>query len=208
MGYLNIYGRSKKKITPYTSSIFIISVSITILSPPYTGTITAVASPPSPTSDRHHRAATIAVVSPSPFPYSPLIQNIKLISIFTVMEVLMSLQGSQMETDNSTTSYMIQKPEITDSSQIYCVDVQTMKGIIYSCNIMCCYADKLKEGFFPWIDQVMEVLMSLQGSQMETDNSTTSYMIQSAQLKLDVIITSVDSDNENDESDDERLVLA
>jgi hypothetical protein len=24
-----------------------------------------------------------------------------------------------------------------------------------ACNMLCCYADELKEGFFPWIDQVM-----------------------------------------------------
>lgn len=23
-----------------------------------------------------------------------------------------------------------------------------------ACNMLCCYADELKEGFFPWIDQV------------------------------------------------------
>ncbi|PPR99753.1 hypothetical protein GOBAR_AA20923 [Gossypium barbadense] len=77
--------------------------------------------------------------------------------------------------------------------------------------------------------RVMEVLMSLQGSQMETDDPTTSYMLQawarlckclgqdflpymtvvippllqSAQLKPDVTITSADSDNDIEDSDDE-----
>ncbi|KAI7729184.1 hypothetical protein M8C21_025858, partial [Ambrosia artemisiifolia] len=86
-----------------------------------------------------------------------------------------------------------------------------------------------KEKFRNDAKQVMEVLMSLQGSQMETDDPTTSYMLQawarlckclgqdflpymsvvmppllqSAQLKPDVIITSANSDNEI-ESDDER----
>lgn len=23
-----------------------------------------------------------------------------------------------------------------------------------ACNMLCCYADELKEGFYPWIDQV------------------------------------------------------
>ncbi|KAK6145070.1 hypothetical protein DH2020_021890 [Rehmannia glutinosa] len=87
-----------------------------------------------------------------------------------------------------------------------------------------------KDTFKEDAKQVMEVLMSLQGSQMETDDPTTSYMLQawarlckclgqdflpymsvvmppllqSAQLKPDVTITSADSDNEIDESDDER----
>lgn len=26
-----------------------------------------------------------------------------------------------------------------------------------ACNMLCCYADELKEGFYPWIDQVGEV---------------------------------------------------
>ncbi|XP_071699864.1 uncharacterized protein [Rutidosis leptorrhynchoides] len=88
-----------------------------------------------------------------------------------------------------------------------------------------------KEKFREDAKQVMEVLMSLQGSQMETDDPTTSYMLQawarlckclgqdflpymsvvmpplllSAQLKPDVIITSADSDNDIDESDDESM---
>ncbi|PPR99745.1 hypothetical protein GOBAR_AA20915 [Gossypium barbadense] len=86
-----------------------------------------------------------------------------------------------------------------------------------------------KEKFRDDAKQVMEVLMSLQGSQMETDDPTTSYMLQawarlckclgqdflpymsvvmppllqSAQLKPDVTITSADSDNDIEDSDDE-----
>jgi len=30
-----------------------------------------------------------------------------------------------------------------------------------ACNMLCCYADELKEGFFPWIDQVDFVLYLL-----------------------------------------------
>lgn len=26
-----------------------------------------------------------------------------------------------------------------------------------ACNMLCCYADELKEGFFPWIDQVRDI---------------------------------------------------
>jgi hypothetical protein len=29
-----------------------------------------------------------------------------------------------------------------------------------ACNMLCCYADGLKEGFFPWIDQVIFSLTS------------------------------------------------
>jgi hypothetical protein len=25
-----------------------------------------------------------------------------------------------------------------------------------ACNMLCCYADELKEGFYPWIDQVKD----------------------------------------------------
>ncbi|KAG2675221.1 hypothetical protein I3760_13G174400 [Carya illinoinensis] len=87
-----------------------------------------------------------------------------------------------------------------------------------------------KEKFRDDAKQVMEVLMSLQGSQLETDDPTTSYMLQawarlckclgqdflpymsvvmppllqSAQLKPDVTITSASSDNDIEDSDDER----
>ena len=27
-----------------------------------------------------------------------------------------------------------------------------------ACNMLCCYADELKEGFYPWIDQVNQYL--------------------------------------------------
>ncbi|CAE5960316.1 unnamed protein product [Arabidopsis arenosa] len=30
-----------------------------------------------------------------------------------------------------------------------------------ACNMLCCYADELKEGFFPWIDQVAPILVPL-----------------------------------------------
>ncbi|XP_022718871.1 importin-5-like [Durio zibethinus] len=129
-----------------------------------------------------------------------------------VMEVLMSLQGSQMESDDPTTSYMLQawarlckclgqdflpymsvvmppllqsaqlKPDVTITStdsddDIYDDDesIETITlgdkriGIKTSvleekataCNMLCCYADELKEGFFPWIDQVATTLVPL-----------------------------------------------
>ncbi|GAY39951.1 hypothetical protein CUMW_048300 [Citrus unshiu] len=129
-----------------------------------------------------------------------------------VMEVLMSLQGSQMEADDPTTSYMLQawarlckclgqefipymsvvmppllqsaqlKPDVIITSADSDVDIddedesiQTITlgdkriGIKTSvleekataCNMLCCYADELKEGFFPWIDQVAPTLVPL-----------------------------------------------
>ncbi|KAL6519655.1 hypothetical protein OROHE_017345 [Orobanche hederae] len=130
-----------------------------------------------------------------------------------VMEVLMSLQGSQMETDDPTTSYMLQawarlckclgqdflpymsvvmppllqsaqlKPDVivtsTDSDdEIDESDDESMEMITLgdkrigiktsvleekatACNMLCCYADELKEGFYPWIDQVAPTLVPL-----------------------------------------------
>ncbi|KAE8665105.1 ethylene-responsive transcription factor RAP2-11-like [Hibiscus syriacus] len=130
-----------------------------------------------------------------------------------VMEVLLSLQGSQMETDDPTTSYMLQawarlckclgqdflpymsvvmppllqsaklKPDVTITSadsdnDIEDSDDESMETITLgdkrigiktsvleekatACNMLCCYADELKEGFFPWIDQVAPTLVPL-----------------------------------------------
>ncbi|KDP42089.1 hypothetical protein JCGZ_01877 [Jatropha curcas] len=130
-----------------------------------------------------------------------------------VMEVLMSLQGSPMETDDPTTSYMLQawarlckclghdflpymavvmppllqsaqlKPDVTITSadsdnDIDDSDDESMETITLgdkrigiktsvleekatACNMLCCYADELKEGFFPWIDQVAPTLVPL-----------------------------------------------
>ncbi|KAK9289466.1 hypothetical protein L1049_007621 [Liquidambar formosana] len=130
-----------------------------------------------------------------------------------VMEVLMSLQRSQMEADDPTTSYMLQawarlckclgqdflpymnvvmppllqsaqlKPDVTitsadsdadiDESDDESIETITLGdkriGIKTSvleekataCNMLCCYADELKEGFFPWIDQVAPTLVPL-----------------------------------------------
>ncbi|XP_057956475.1 uncharacterized protein LOC131149758 [Malania oleifera] len=130
-----------------------------------------------------------------------------------VMEVLMSLQGSQMEADDPTTSYMLQawarlckclgqdflpymsvvmppllqsaqlKPDVTITSadsdnDIEESDDEGMETITLgdkrigiktsvleekatACNMLCCYADELKEGFYPWIDQVAPTLVPL-----------------------------------------------
>ncbi|XP_071735518.1 uncharacterized protein [Rutidosis leptorrhynchoides] len=130
-----------------------------------------------------------------------------------VMDVLMSLQGSQLETDDPTISYMLQawarlckclgqdflpymnvvmppllhsaqlKPDVKitsadsdadiDDSDDESIETITLGdkriGIKTSvleekataCNMLCCYADELKEGFFPWIDQVAPTLVPL-----------------------------------------------
>ncbi|CAI9290298.1 unnamed protein product [Lactuca saligna] len=130
-----------------------------------------------------------------------------------VMEVLMSLQGSQMETDDPTTSYMLQawarlckclgqdflpymsvvmpplllsaqlKPDVIITSaasdnELDESDDESMETITLgdkrigiktsvleekatACNMLCCYADELKEGFYPWIDQVAPTLVPL-----------------------------------------------
>ncbi|CAH8256820.1 unnamed protein product [Arabidopsis lyrata] len=129
-----------------------------------------------------------------------------------VMEVLMSLQGSQLETDDPTTSYMLQawarlckclgkdflpymgvvmppllqsaqlKPDVIISSADSDADIDDEDDSIETitlgdkrigiktsvleekataCNMLCCYADELKEGFFPWIDQVAPILVPL-----------------------------------------------
>jgi hypothetical protein len=90
-----------------------------------------------------------------------------------------------------------------------------------------------KQKFKDDAKQVMEVLMTLQGSQMEADDPITSYMLQawarlckclgqdflpymnvvmppllqSAQLKPDVSVTSAGPEDENGESDDEGYVF-
>ncbi|URE00620.1 HEAT repeat [Musa troglodytarum] len=130
-----------------------------------------------------------------------------------VMEVLMALQGSQMETDDPTISYMLQawarlckclgqdflpymsvvmppllqsaqlKPDVTITSadsddDIEDSDDESVETITLgdkrigirtsvleekatACNMLCCYADELKEGFYPWIDQVAPTLVPL-----------------------------------------------
>ncbi|KAI3865039.1 hypothetical protein MKX03_012193 [Papaver bracteatum] len=130
-----------------------------------------------------------------------------------VMEVLMTLQGSQLDTDDPTTSYMLQawarlckclgqdflpymsvvmppllqsaqlKPDLTitsadsdddiDQSDDDSIETITLGdkriGIKTSvleekataCNMLCCYVDELKEGFYPWIDQVAPILVPL-----------------------------------------------
>lgn len=130
-----------------------------------------------------------------------------------VMDVLVALQGADMEDDDPLVSYMLQawarlckclgaeflpympvvmpallrsaqlKPDVTitdadsddgnddeDSDSVETITVGDKKiGIRTSvleekataCNMLCCYADELKEGFFPWIDQVAPIMVPL-----------------------------------------------
>ncbi|KAL6637674.1 hypothetical protein ACP70R_025246 [Stipagrostis hirtigluma subsp. patula] len=129
-----------------------------------------------------------------------------------VMEVLMTLQGSQMEADDPITSYMLQAwarlckclgqdflpymsvvmPPLLQSAQLkpdvsvtsagseengesddegvetitlgdkrIGIRTSVLEEKATACNMLCCYADELKEGFFPWIDQVATTLVPL-----------------------------------------------
>ncbi|KAL9255453.1 Importin-5-like protein [Drosera capensis] len=104
-----------------------------------------------------------------------------------VMEVLMKLQGSQLEADDPTISYMLKsaqlKPDVTITSADSDVDIDdsddesietitlgdkrigiktsVLEEKATACNMLCCYADELKEGFFPWVDQVATILVPL-----------------------------------------------
>ncbi|KAE8684056.1 ARM repeat superfamily protein isoform 2 [Hibiscus syriacus] len=101
-----------------------------------------------------------------------------------VMEILVSLQGSQMEPDDPTTSYMLQAwarlckclgqdflpymsvvmlPLLQSAQLKLMIGIKTsvLEEKATACNMLCCYADELKEGFFPWIDQVATTLVPL-----------------------------------------------
>ncbi|KAM3294672.1 hypothetical protein ACQJBY_037513 [Aegilops geniculata] len=93
-----------------------------------------------------------------------------------VMEVLMSLQGSHMEADDPITSYMLQawarlcEDGESDDDGVETItlgdkriDIRTslLEEKATACSMLCCYADELKEGFFPWIDQVATTLVPL-----------------------------------------------
>ncbi|KAF7052188.1 hypothetical protein CFC21_060321 [Triticum aestivum] len=93
-----------------------------------------------------------------------------------VMEVLMSLQGSHMEADDPITSYMLQAwarlcedgesdddgvETITLGDKRIGIRTSLLEEKATACSMLCCYADELKEGFFPWIDQVATTLVPL-----------------------------------------------
>ncbi|PKU88088.1 hypothetical protein MA16_Dca020059 [Dendrobium catenatum] len=129
-----------------------------------------------------------------------------------VMEVLMSLQGSQIEIDDPIASYMLQawtrlcqclgqdflpymnfvmppllqsaqlEPDVTitsadseymDNSNEDRVEIanfgdkririrtRVLEEKATACSMLCCYADELKENFYPWIDQVAPTLVPL-----------------------------------------------
>lgn len=103
----------------------------------------------------------------------------------------MSLQGSQMETDGPTTSYMPQvchwllgATNFSDAtknqrSHIKLIDFCTIVGMGQALQVLGAGFPSLYECGMP-------------------------PLLQSAQLKPDVVITSADSANEIDESDDKR----
>eukprot|EP00899_Mesostigma_viride_P014218 jgi/Mesvir1/22798/Mv14182-RA.3 len=126
-----------------------------------------------------------------------------------VMDVLVSLQSTEMDDDDPTASYMLQawarlckclgqeflpympivmpplmrsvqlKPDVTitdadsDDEEDEDDEVETIRigskriGIRTSvleekataCNMLCCYANELKEGFFPWVDEVAVIMV-------------------------------------------------
>ncbi|KAI0497983.1 hypothetical protein KFK09_021224 [Dendrobium nobile] len=128
-----------------------------------------------------------------------------------VMEVLMSLQGSQIEIDDPIASYMLQawtrlcqclgqdflpcmnivmppllqsaqlEPDVTITSDSEYMDnsnedrveianfgakririrTSVLEEKATACSMLCCYADELKENFYPWIDQVAPTLVPL-----------------------------------------------
>ncbi|XLT24518.1 hypothetical protein HN873_055810 [Arachis hypogaea] len=41
------------------------------------------------------------------------------------------------------------------------IETSVLEEKATACNMFCCYADELKEGFFPWIDQVAGNLVPL-----------------------------------------------
>ncbi|KAM5546436.1 hypothetical protein ABKV19_002471 [Rosa sericea] len=41
------------------------------------------------------------------------------------------------------------------------IKTSVLEEKVTACNLLCCYADELKEGFFPWIDQVAPTLVPL-----------------------------------------------
>lgn len=107
----------------------------------------------------------------------------------------MSLQGSQMESDDPTTSYMLQVELASKLSKWICLqlllmddsrDVNFGYSIILQAWARLCKC--LGQDFLPYMSVVMPPLL------------------QSAQLKPDVTITSADSDNDIEDSDDERYL--
>lgn len=130
-----------------------------------------------------------------------------------VMEMLMTIQRSQIDADDLTMSYIFQgwerlckclgqeflpymsvvmppilrsaqlkvdvtiaaadSDEVLDNSSDESVEIITIDDEIFgvkravleekatACNMLCCYADELKEGFYPWIEQVTSTLVPL-----------------------------------------------
>lgn len=105
----------------------------------------------------------------------------------------MSLQGSQMEADDPITSYMLQvnSNNMLGLSVIY--KHKQVSSLAYSyLTLSQAWARLCKclgQDFLPYMSVVMPPLL------------------QSAQLKPDVTITSADSEDEAEDSDDERFLF-
>lgn len=50
---------------------------------------------------------------------------------------------------------------ITIDDKIFGVKTAVLEEKATACNMLCCYADELKEGFYPWIEQVLSTLVPL-----------------------------------------------
>ena len=49
---------------------------------------------------------------------------------------------------------------ITVDDKIFGVKTAVLEEKATACNMLCCYADELKEGFYPWIEQVDNAVLS------------------------------------------------
>jgi len=130
-----------------------------------------------------------------------------------VMQYLQQLQGMEMDSDDPTSSYMLQAgarickclgkeflpylnivmPSLLKSAQIepdvkvrdyeeddgdededdadveriqigdktITLRTSMLEEKATACNMLCCYADELKEGFLPWVEQVTEIMVPL-----------------------------------------------
>ena len=106
----------------------------------------------------------------------------------------MSLQVSQMESDDPTTSYMLQVYFDKKMFRKYLkfhllVNFVVSRSLLYTFQAWARLCKCLGQDFLPYMSVVMPPLL------------------QSAQLKPDVTITSADSDNDIDDSDDERCKI-
>ncbi|PRQ33130.1 putative TOG domain-containing protein [Rosa chinensis] len=83
----------------------------------------------------------------------PLLQFVQIKPVETVIS---ANDNSDMdESDDESTE------TITLGDKRIRIKTSALEEKVASCNLLCCYADELKEGFFPWIDQVAPTLVPL-----------------------------------------------